>query len=68
MSEEKKELSDKKAEGFIPGTDAWVQNILNNTDWPDYWERVAKRVDKGVDAYELARVRSLADASRTFLR
>jgi len=39
-----------------------INRILAATDWSDYWERVSDRVAKEVDAYDLARAKSLEDA------
>jgi hypothetical protein len=40
-----------------------INKTLAATDWDGYWERVSDRVAKDVDAYELARAKSLEDAS-----
>jgi hypothetical protein len=41
-----------------------VRRILNATDWDEYWREVSKQVSQEVDAYELARAKSLQSASR----
>jgi hypothetical protein len=40
-----------------------VQKILARTDWATYLENVDKRVMQEVDAYEVARAKSLEAAS-----
>jgi hypothetical protein len=39
-----------------------INKTLAATDWNKYWERVSDRVAKEVDAYALARAKSLEDA------
>lgn len=45
-----------------------VNAILARTNWRKYWEEVESRVEMEVEAYDLARARSLTTASRRFLR
>ncbi|MBI2927452.1 MAG: hypothetical protein HYY24_17285 [Verrucomicrobia bacterium] len=40
-----------------------IQKTLNGTNWETYLENVDKRVAQEVDAFEVARVRSLEAAS-----
>lgn len=40
-----------------------IQKTLNETNWGEYMENVDKRVAQEVDAYEVARARSLEAAS-----
>jgi len=45
-----------------------IKRILAQTDWNKYWEEVSERVAKEVDAYEVARAKSLEHAAhRVFL-
>ena len=45
-----------------------ITRILAQTDWDKYWEDVSAGVAREVEAYDAARARSLANASRRFLR
>lgn len=45
-----------------------VNTILARTDWGKYWAEVSSRVEPEVEAYDSARARSLANASRRILR
>ncbi|MGA2867062.1 MAG: hypothetical protein ABSF95_21510 [Verrucomicrobiota bacterium] len=45
-----------------------VNTILARTDWPKYWSDVSVRVEREVEAYDSARARSMATASRRFIR
>ena len=37
-----------------------VKKILEGTDWNEYWRKVQERVNREIDALNLARVKSMA--------
>ncbi len=37
-----------------------VKKILEGTDWNEYWRKVQERVNREIDALDLARVKSMA--------
>ena len=52
----------------LPGKIREVEAILAKTDWSQYWREVAEKVEPEIEAYEMARARSLADAATKFFR
>jgi hypothetical protein len=47
---------------------AQVNTILARTNWNQYWDDVSDQVCQEVEAYDSARARSFATASRRFIR
>ncbi len=45
-----------------------IKTILAQTDWEKYWEDVAAAVEPEIEAYEIACAKSMASASRKFVR
>ena len=41
-----------------------VVRLLNSKNWDGYWQEVSEQVAKEVEAYRLARAKSLASAPR----
>lgn len=56
----------KKTENYRPTdkTVGEVQRILSESNWEQYWEEVSERVSKEVDAYAIARAKTLETASQ----
>ncbi|MEA1926983.1 MAG: hypothetical protein U9N73_02160 [Candidatus Auribacterota bacterium] len=44
-----------------------IQDMLDGMDWDQFWQKVIKRVDKDVTAYERARAKSRAVAGQRVL-
>jgi len=45
-----------------------VNTILAQTNWTQYWSDVSEQAKPEIDAYEAACARSLASASKKFVR
>lgn len=45
-----------------------VNTILAQTNWSQYWSDVSEQAQPEIDAYEAACARSLASASKKFVR
>lgn len=52
----------KRKTGKVQSKD--IQEILDHTDWDQYWEDVSEQVAKDVHGYAIARAKSLESAAR----